>query len=164
MDSKATDQPTKRICIGKITSAHGVKGLVKILPYGEDTGLLEHAEGFKITLKNPMGKFILAEIEGVSDRDAAEALRNTELFIARDKLPEIKDADTFYYEDLLGLKAVDEDGSEIGKITAIENFGAGELLEIRLTSGQDVLVPFTGEYVPEVNETVTIRNYKALLG
>jgi 16S rRNA processing protein RimM len=111
-----------------------------------------------------MGKFILAEIEGVSDRDAAEALRNTELFIARDKLPEIKDADTFYYEDLLGLKAVDEDGSEIGKITAIENFGAGELLEIRLTSGQDVLVPFTGEYVPEVNETVTIRNYKALLG
>ncbi|MEZ5813244.1 MAG: ribosome maturation factor RimM [Alphaproteobacteria bacterium] len=164
MDNKGTDQPAKRICIGKITSAHGVKGLVKILPYGEDTGLLEQAEGFKITLKNPMGKFILAEIEGVSDRDAAETLRNTELFIARDKLPEIKDADTFYYEDLVGLKAVDEDGSEIGKITAIENFGAGELLEIRLTSGQEVLVPFTGEYVPEVTETVTIRNYKALLG
>ena len=70
MSFQNPDQPDKRICIGKITSAHGVKGLVKILPFGEDPALLEQVDEYKITLKNPMGKYILAEIEGVNGRDA----------------------------------------------------------------------------------------------
>ncbi|HOO82797.1 MAG TPA: ribosome maturation factor RimM [Alphaproteobacteria bacterium] len=154
---------TSRICVGRIASAHGVKGLVKLLPFCEDPALLEQALDFKITLKNPMGKYMLAEIEGVKDRNAAEALRNTELFVTRDQLPEIDDDDTFYFEDLIGMTCVDENGMEIGHVKAVENFGAGDLLEVQLKSGQEVLLPFTDEYVPEIGETVTIRNYERLM-
>lgn len=150
MSFQNQDQPDKRIALGRIASAHGVKGLVKILPYGENPALLEQVSDFKITLKNPMGKYYLAEIEGVSNRDEAEALKGVELFIARDGLPDPDDGE-FYYEDLTGLKCVEENGAELGHIKAVLNFGAGELLEVRLKNGQDVLIPFTDEYVPDVD-------------
>ncbi len=161
--SKDLDQPSKRICVGKITSPHGVRGLVKIHPYCEDVSLIEQSEGFKIKIKSSGGKHLLAEVEGVADRDAADAIKNTELFISKDMLPKIEGQDTFYYEDLVGLKAIDENGKDIGKVIAVENYGAGELLEVRLLSGQDVLVPFTNEYIPDVSDAVTLRNYEMLL-
>ena len=157
------DQSPKRICIGKISGAHGVKGLVKILPLCEDHSLLEQALEHTIKIKSSAGKHLLAEIEGVASREAAEGLRHTELHITRDQLPEITDEGTFYYEDLVGLACVDENGAEIGKVMAVQNFGAGELLEIRLQDGQDVLIPFTDEYVPNVGDKVTIRNYESLM-
>lgn len=161
MSFQNQDQPEKRICIGRFASAHGVKGLVKILPYGEDLSLLEQVEGYKITLKNPQGKFMLAQVEGVNDRDAAEALRGIELFITRDKLPEIEDDGSYYYEDLIGLTALDEHEEEIGKVIAVHNFGAGDLLEIQPTGGTSYMIIFNDENVPEVRldkgEVLTLR-------
>lgn len=142
----------KRICIGKITGPHGVKGLVKILPYCEDITLLEQVEDFKITLKNPSGKYMLAEIEGINTREAAEDIAGTELWISRDKLPDISDEDAFYIEDLVGLKAVDTDGKDAGTVIAVHNFGAGDLLEIKPPAGEAYLLPFTKENVPEITE------------
>lgn len=161
--SKDQDQPSKRICVGKITSPHGVRGLVKIHPFCEDISLLEQSENLKIKIKSSAGKHLLAEAEGCTSREEAEAIKGTELFISRDKLPEIEDEDTYYFEDLVGLKAVDENGTEIGKVISVQDFGAGALLEIRLLSGQDVLVPFIDEYIPDVSDAVTLRNYEVLL-
>ena len=147
------DQPPKRICVGKISGAHGVKGLVKILPLCEDHSLLEQALEHKIKIKSSAGKHLLAEIEGIASREAADALRNTELHITRDQLPDITDNNTFYYEDLIGLTCVDENGDEIGKVIAVQNFGAGDLLEVQPPSGQSILVPFTDETIIQVNES-----------
>lgn len=168
MSFQNQDQPDsshqrERVCIGRIASAHGVKGLVKILPFGEDPALLEQVSDFRIKLKNSLGKHILAEIEGVHDRTGAEELKGTDLYISRDQLPEIEDEDTFYYQDLVGLPTVDEDGNPNGKVKAVLNFGAGELLEVRMSNGEEILIPFTDEYVPVVADTITIRNYEGLL-
>lgn len=146
----------KRICIGKITGPHGVKGLVKILPYCEDITLLEQVEELKITLKNPSGKYMLAEIEGVGTREQAEDIAGTELWIARDKLPELPDNEEFYIEDLIGLKAVDTDGNDAGTVIAVHNFGAGDLLEIKPPTGETYLLPFTKENVPEINSEALV--------
>lgn len=161
--AKELDQPSKRICIGKIAGAHGVKGLVKIHPYCEDHALLEQAQDHKITIKSSAGKHLLGSVEGVHDRDAADALRNTELFITRDKLPEIEEDGAFYYEDLIGLKCVDESGTDIGKVIAVENYGAGDLLEIKPLSGHSFLIPYNDEFVPDVGETVTLKDYESFL-
>lgn len=166
MSFQDRDQPSsdkkRRVCIGKIAAVHGVKGLVKIAPYGDDVTLLERAEAvytsedgpdtLKIKLKNPQKQFYLAEIDGVNDRNASEILIGTLLYIDRDQLPEIEEEDTWYYEDLIGLKAIDKNGKEIGRVIAVDNFGAGDLLEIRPLSGQDFYLPFTKENVLNVTE------------
>lgn len=146
----------KRVCLGVIAQAHGVKGLVKILPYGEDPYLIELVEEFDITLKNPHGKYFLAEIEGVSSREAVDAIKGTELFIDRDQLPETDEGE-YYIEDLIGMKALNTGGKDAGVIIAVHNFGAGDLLEIKPNSGETYLVPFNDEHVPEVtDDTVTV--------
>lgn len=163
MSFQDRDQPDKRIALGRIASAHGVKGLVKILPYGDDAGLLEQALDYKITLKNPQGQYILAEIHGVNDREAAEALKGTELFIARDRLPKIEDDDSYYIEDLVGLNAVDGADTAIGKVLAVHNFGAGNLLEISTRMKGSFMIPFSDETVPDVdlqNGLVRLLNYE----
>lgn len=153
----------KRICIGVIAQPHGVKGLAKILPYAQDLSLIEEAEGFEITLKNPLGKYVLAEIKGVTSREDVQRLQGTELFIARDKLPPAEDGE-YYIEDLIGLKASDESGAEVGKVMAVHNFGAGDLLEIRPKSGGETfLIPFSDETVVEVSEIVKLQNFEQFL-
>ena len=118
---------TKRIRIGKIATAHGVRGLVKVLVTAEDPALVETATVFKgetsaetiaLMLKNPIGKYWVAEVAGVKDRDAALALRNTPLWIDRDALPDADEGE-YYAADLIGLKAVDESGTEIGTVIAV---------------------------------------------
>ncbi len=152
----------KRTCLGKIVAAHGVKGFVKIKPFGEDPFLMEELgsaftsedgdETLDIFLKSSTGKYILAEVEGCTDRNRAEELRGTELFYDRDLLPETDTEEgEFYHDDLIGLKAVDEKGAEVGKIIAVENFGAGDLLEIKPANGEAFYVPFNDDYVPDVN-------------
>lgn len=148
----------KRICLGKIAGAHGIKGLVKIFPYGDDVSLIEtlsplytgesSTDTLEITLKNPQGKFILAEIKGITDRTDAENIKNTELWVDRDKLP-VPDEGEFYYEDLIGLNATDLSGETVGTIKAVHNYGAGDLLEITI-NGDDILIPFTDDYVPDI--------------
>ena len=149
-------QPPKRICLGKIAGVHGVKGLVKILPFGEDPALLENGPlytsedgqtSLTLHLKNAIGKFILASVKGVETREQAEALGKCSLYVPRETLPEIEDDDGFYYEDLIGLKALDKDGNHIGKVIAVDDFGAGDLLDIQPLSGKSFYVPFRPEYV-----------------
>lgn len=166
----------KRLLIGKIGSAHGIKGLVRVSFYGEDEGLLEECgplftsetgtKTIKLALKNHMKDVWLCEAEGVSDRNGAEALRNTELYIDEGYLPEIEDDNTFYYVDLQGTPVVDGEGKEVGTVRQVHNFGAGDLLEIDSVSGGSFYVPFTEEYVPEVDmeaRRIVVQNYETMI-
>ena len=107
----ASPPPNKRICVGKIASTHGVKGLVKIIPYCDDLSLLKGPlytsenpadnASLTITLKNSTGKYILASIEGITTPEDAKKLKCS-LFVSRETLPNIEGEDTFYIEDLVG--------------------------------------------------------------
>ena len=118
-------------------------------------GPLETEDGarrFEIEAVRPGKDFLVARIAGVSDRDAAEKLRNTDLFVPRDRLPPIEEDDTFYHADLVGLSAVSEDGSALGTVIAIHNFGAGDLIEIAPTAGgEPLLLPFNETTVPTID-------------
>jgi 16S rRNA processing protein RimM len=134
---------------------------VKLWPFTEDPlaaldyGPLETEDGarqFKIESLRPAKDFLVARIAGVDDRDAAEMLRNIDLFVPRDRLPPIAEDDTYYHADLVGLSAVTEDGATLGTVMALHNFGAGDVVEIALAgSGQTLMLPFTGAVVPEVD-------------
>lgn len=170
-ESSPKGEGAKRVCLGKITSAHGVKGLVKILPFGEDPLLIEElspiftgessSDRLSITMKNSAGnKYWLAAVDGVIERDGAEMLRGTEIWVERGALPKIKEKNTFYYTDLIGL-SVTEDGREIGTIVNVQNYGAGDLLEIKQAAGGTFLFPFTNDTCPEINVKdgfVAVRN------
>ncbi len=161
-------QSPKTICVGKIAGAHGVKGLAKIQPYCEDISLLEQVIDFEITIKNSNGKHMLVDIKDIHaskilGREDIEQLKGTKLYVPREALAEIGDDDTYYFEDLVGLAVVDTSGDEIGKVKAVEDYGAGELLDIRLKNGREFLLPFTEAYVPVVGEQITIQDYEAFL-
>ena len=103
-------------------------------------------ESARITAKG-----VVARLKGVGDRTAAEALKGVELYVDRTRLPAAAEGE-FYHADLIGLAAIDPEGKRIGEIVAVQNFGAGDLLEIRLAgSGKTELVPFTDAIVPEVD-------------
>ena len=150
---------SKRICIAKIATAHGIRGLVKLHVFADDKSLVNGAlytdeagdSTLNITLKNATSKHWLAEVEGVKDRNEAEALRGTLLYIDRDILPQADEGE-FYVSDLIDLEAVDEDGASIGKVIAVENFGAGDLLEIKPAIGESFYLPFNDDTVPEIHE------------
>ncbi|PCJ00255.1 MAG: 16S rRNA processing protein RimM [Alphaproteobacteria bacterium] len=158
----------KRICVGKISSSHGVRGLVKIIPFCEDTSLLNGVlytdktgnETLDITLKNSMGKSILAQIDGVTTPEQAKLLKHS-LYISRETLPEIKSSDEFYIEDLANLDVQNPKGDKIGTVITVQNYGAGDLLEIKPKSGTSFFVPFQDEYVRDINldeKYVTVEN------
>lgn len=148
-----------RIRIGKIKDAHGIKGFVKIQPYGDEIDLLDGLcytkqsgdEQIEVTIKSSTGKMLLAAIKGVNDRNAAEALKQTELWANRDLLTPISD-DEFYIEDLIGLTAHTKDGSFAGNVITVQNFGAGDLLEIKNGESPSFYLPFTKACVPEIND------------
>ena len=165
------DQSKGRVQVGDITTTHGVRGLVKIRVTVEDESLLNGelytsdntSKTLRITLKNRQNKVWLAEVEGYTDKTAAEALRNTPLYIDRERLP-APDEGEFYYDDLIGREAVDTDGNSIGKIIGVENFGASDLLDIKPKAGASFYLPFVDEYVPEIGETtVTVIIPEGLL-
>lgn len=147
----------ERLCVAKIASAHGVKGLVKLHVFVENLDLLNGSlftdetgtETLSITLKNATAQHWLAELEGVNDRDAAEALRGTNLYINKEDLPETDDGE-FYVSDLIGLLVANKDNNEIGKVIAVENFGAGDLLEIKPENKESFYLPFTDDNVLEI--------------
>jgi 16S rRNA processing protein RimM len=151
--------PSPSLCLGIVTGAHGVRGLVKIKPYTADPadllayGPLSDAAGrrqFAITLLSFTKGEWLARIEGVADRAAAEALRGAELHVPRAALPP-PDEEEFYHVDLIGLEAVTTDGSVFGRVHAVHDFGAGEMLEIRDRTGGSTMLPFTRAAVPSVD-------------
>jgi 16S rRNA processing protein RimM len=159
------NQANKQICLGKIAGAHGVKGMVEIIPYGEDLSLLEKAANLRIKIHKSQGKHILAQVEGITDREAALEIKGTEIFIDRADLPQTEEEE-YYFEDLKGLEVRDSENKECGRIAAVQDFGASPLLEIRPLKGKTWYLPFTKEYVPEVNiaeDFVTISPPEGLI-
>jgi 16S rRNA processing protein RimM len=149
-----------RICVAQIGAAHGVRGEVRLRSFTEDPmavtsyGPLESEDGtrrFTIEALRPLKDLFVARLEGVADRDAAEALTNIRLYVPRDRLPPLEDAETYYHADLIGLAAVTADGAPLGTVKAIHNFGAGDILEIKLDSGEPLMVPFTDTAVPDID-------------
>jgi 16S rRNA processing protein RimM len=151
----------ERICVAQIGAAHGVRGEVRLRSFTQDPmavasyGPLESEDGtrrFTIEALRPAKDLFVARLEGVADRDAAEKLTNIRLFVSRDRLPPIDEDETYYHADLVGLAAVTPDGAPLGTVTAILNFGAGDLVEIKPEGGGDALmVPFTDAAVPEID-------------
>lgn len=156
----AAPSGAKRILLGRIAGAHGIRGEVIIHTFTEAPdgiaayGPLSDAGGtrtFTIEKARPTTKGVVTRVRGVTDRTAAEALKGIELYVDRDRLPPATDGE-YYHADLIGLEAVDPSGERIGEIVAVQNYGAGDLLEIRLIGrSQTEFAPFTEACVPEVN-------------
>lgn len=161
--SKEDSQP--RVLLGHISGAHGIKGDVLIKSHTAQPesignyGPLTDAGGVRrldVRVLHVTGKGIVARIKGVSDRTAAEKLKGTELYADRRQLPEPEEGE-FYHADLIGLAAVDAGGKAIGEIVAVHNFGAGDLIEIRLAGSRATeLIPFTNAFVPSVDVAARI--------
>jgi len=149
------------ILMGRIGAAHGIKGEVRIQSFTEDPmalvdygPLATNRPGLTVTILSARTttNVLVARLDGVTDRNAAEKLNGVELYVDRALLPEPDDEDDFYHADLLGLHARLADGSEIGIVAAVPNFGAGDLLEIRdPRTGDTYLYPFTRAVVPEIH-------------
>lgn len=148
-----------RICVAKIGAAHGVRGEVRLWPFTEDPlavtryGALETKDGarkLEVASARMAKDHLVARIKGVETRDDAEKLNNIELYIARAKLPKTE-ADEFYHADLIGLSARSVKGEALGKVIAVHNFGAGDILEIAPLQGATLLLPFTNAVVPHVD-------------
>ncbi len=155
------DDDTKKILLGTIGAAHGIKGEVRITSHTQDPeaiasyGPLETSRpGLAITIETArLNKTVLiARLKGIRDRNAAELLNGVELYIDRDRLPEHDDEDDFYHADLIGLDArLAETGISIGAVIALHNYGAGDLIEIQdPRSGDTFLYPFTKAVVPTI--------------
>jgi 16S rRNA processing protein RimM len=156
----ATSTGARRVLLGRIAGAHGIRGEVVIHSFAEPAeniaayGTLTDTAGaraFAIESLRVTAKGVVARLEGVADRNAAEALKGVELYVDRERLPAVAE-DEFYHADLVGLAAVDPQGTQIGVIVAVQNYGAGDLIEVRLAgAARTELVPFTDASVPEVN-------------
>ncbi len=132
----------RKICVGKIVGPHGLRGLIRLRSFTEDPEAIARypvvdAAGLsrRVTLKTPMAEEFIVEIEGVNNREQAEALRGQQLFVSRDKLPELKQRE-YYLADLVGLRVEDAAGKAVGSVHAVHDFGAGILLDIKLTDGR----------------------------
>jgi len=147
------------VLMGVITGAHGVRGLVRVKSFTAEPadlaayGPLEDAAGerrFALDLAGAVKGVLLARVPGVEDRDAAERLKGTRLYLPRAALP-APGEEEYYHADLIGLRAVLKDGSSFGVVRSVNDFGAGDSLEIERSDGGLVLVPFTSTTVPVVD-------------
>jgi 16S rRNA processing protein RimM len=154
------DAAAPRVCVAEIGAAHGIAGEVRLRAFTEEPlavtqfGPLQAEDGseVKIAALRPGKDCLIARLAGVTDRTAAERLRNVKLYVARDKLPAIAEPETWYHTDLVGLAAVGPDGAALGQVVAVQNFGAGDLLEIApAAGGPTLLLPFTDTTVPVVD-------------
>jgi 16S rRNA processing protein RimM len=148
-----------RVLMGVLTGAHGIKGEVRLKSFAAEPraiaayGPLEDRLGtrrFRIVVTGGLDAMVIAAVEGVTNRDEAERLKGTELYLARDALPEAAE-DEFYHADLVGLEVRLEDGTRFGEVCAVHQFGAGDSLEIARAEGREVLVPFTRRAVPRID-------------
>ena len=154
------DAAAPRVCVAEIGAAHGLAGEVRLRAFTTDPlavtqfGPLETEDGREVAIATvrPGKDCLIARLAGVADRTAAERLRNVKLYVARERLPAIDEPETWYHADLVGLAAVVPDGSAFGRVVAVQNFGAGDLLEIApAAGGPTVLLPFTDAVVPLVD-------------
>ena len=138
----------KRIALAAVAGAHGIKGEVRLKLFGDGAdSLSRHPHLFvggverKLVAIRDGGKAAVARFEGVGDRSAAEALRGSLVEIDRDALPPLDEGE-YYHADLIGLPCEDREGQAVGTVVAVENFGAGDLLEIEQNDGRKSLIPF----------------------
>jgi 16S rRNA processing protein RimM len=148
-----------KICVARIGAAHGVRGAVKLWTFTEDPlavkayGPLVTKDGarqFEVTHAREAKGHLVATLKGIGTREEAERLNGVELYIARDKLP-ATDENEYYHADLIGLAAVTPANEPLGRVIAIHNFGAGDLIEIAPPQGATLLLPFTNAVVPSVD-------------
>jgi len=160
-----TKQPhDANVLLAKIGAPHGVKGEVRVKPFGDPAmldcyGKLHDAKGnaYKITRMRTQKAMLVVKFKDINTRNQAEALSGVELFVVRSKLPEIKEEDAFYVQDLIGMDVVDTSGTHTGTVIDAPNFGAGDLLEIaplKIAAGQSpdtYYLPFTKAAVPHID-------------
>lgn len=150
-----------RICLGKIVGAQGIKGEVKIKSFMQDPedidqyGDLESKDGskkFSIKVTGFSKGTVRATVKGCIDRNMAEALSGTELWVSKDLLPELEE-DEFYHQDLIGLEVrLETSGEKLGKVIGVYDFGAGDLLEVEMSkSNTSEMFPFKESFVPKIN-------------
>jgi 16S rRNA processing protein RimM len=137
-----------RIALAALAGAHGVKGEVRLKLFSDSIDSLSTHEKLyvggverRLLSVRDSGKTAVARFEGVADRSAAEALRGSLVEVERSALPALEEGE-YYHADLIGLPAIDGQGEQVGTIVAIENYGAGDLLEIELKNGKRSLIPF----------------------
>lgn len=148
-----------KILLAQIGAPHGIKGEVRVKPFGEPEmldqyGKLETKDGkkFKIKRMRPQKNMMVVKFEGVNTREEAEALNRVELYIDRAKLPELEEEDEFYIEDLIGMDVLNTSGEQLGTVLAVPNFGAGDMIEVKPTnSSSTYFLPFTKKVVPEID-------------
>ncbi len=156
-------QRVTRICVAQIGAPHGVRGEVRLRSFTADPlavaryGVLLSEDGtrtFELIALRPAKDAFIARLKGVDDRTAAEALTNQRLFVPRECLPEIGEAETYYHADLVGLAVTDAAGTVRATVRAVHDFGAGDVLELDPAGkggGASVFVPFTTAVVPVVD-------------
>jgi 16S rRNA processing protein RimM len=152
------------VLLGRFGAPHGVRGEIRLQSFtGDPLAIATYgpltdrsgAKSFTLLSVRPQGKdMLVAKIAGVSDRTGAEALTGAELYISRDKLPAPEDEDEFYLADLVGLRAETRAGAELGRVIAVRNFGAGDILEVApVAGGETLMYPFTRAVVPIISVT-----------
>ena len=148
-----------KVCLGAIVGVHGIRGEVKVKSFSSDEknltryGLLSNDKGdkrFELKIVGHSKELLRCKIKGVDDRTTAETLIGTGLYIDRALLPELKDEE-FYHTDLIGLEVKNSSGEVLGQVNALYNFGAGDILEIKMNNGSLEMVPFTKSFVPVIN-------------
>ena len=155
--------PNRPVTLAAITGAHGVAGEVRLKLFGEGVDALKRYRAFNggaltpTALRDDGKGGAIARFAEVSDRTAAEALRGTTLSVPRSALPPLAEGE-YYYADLIGLHAVSTDGEPLGACVAVENFGAGDLLEIERPDGSRFMVPMRPDAVPEWTERLVIAS------
>ncbi len=150
----------KHVCVGQIGAPHGVRGEVRLHSFTSDPSAiaayepLQTEDGRVIAIESlrPAKDHFVAVLSGVGNRDAAQQLTNARLYVPRERLPQLEKADEFYHADLVGLTVVDRAGKQLGTVIAIHNFGAGDLIEVRLDGvGANELIAFDDTNVPTVD-------------
>ncbi|MCZ8172117.1 MAG: ribosome maturation factor RimM [Brevundimonas sp.] len=147
----------KPVTLAAIAGAHGVTGEVRLKLFGEGVESLKRFRAFNDSaltlskLRDDGKGGAIARFAEVTDRNAAEALRGTLLTVPRSALPPLGEGE-YYHADLIGLVAISTDGAELGDVIAVENFGAGDVIEVRRPTGKTFMVPMRAEAVPEWND------------
>ncbi len=152
--------PEDRVCLGVVVGAHGVQGRLRVKPFTADAeavaayGPVEDEAGTwrrRLRVTGQAKGVVVAAMEGVDSREAAEALRGCRLMVPRAALPALADPEEYYYADLVGLGVDSGDGERLGTVRAVHDFGAGDVLEVALEGGGTALYPFTRRVVPTVD-------------
>ncbi len=154
--------PDARVALAAVAGAHGIQGEVRLKLFADSPASLERhkvfdAGGRTLTLRSVRADKAgaIARFTEIADRTAAEGLRGTVLTIARTDLPPLAEGE-YYHADLIGLPVTDTEGASVGVVVAVENFGAGDILEIEKADTTRFMVPFTPVAVPDVGVTVVI--------